>query len=231
MLYALYTFDCRLFTNSYVAFYADDSEFIWHGKASNAIVKRMQKSLYSAGKYFSNWKIKINEEKSQAILFPYNKSPKRVPTEKLMVQGREIIFPNTIKYLGIILDKKLTFKHHLHNACVNAINCGRSLFPLLNRKSKLNIKNKMLLYKICTRSILTYGCQIWKDCAKTHRRRLQVIQNKNFKIIYNLPNRFPTTALHRKSGQKTINDIINDMTLTFNDKCRRSNYVHLRNLI
>lgn len=231
LLYTLYTSDFKLSRENDVAFYADDSAFICHGKLSNAIVKRMQKAIVSASKYFTKWKIKVNECKSQAILFPYNKSPKRIPSAKLTVEGREIGFSDSIKYLGITLDQKLTFKKHIHNTCINAIRCGRGLYPLLHRRSKLNFKNKLLLYKMCIRPILTYGCQIWKDCAKTHKRRLQIIQNKNLKIIYNLPRRFSTTELHTKFRQKTIQTLINDLTLTFNDKCRRSNYAHLRSLI
>lgn len=230
ILYSLYTSDFKPPRGNDVAFYADDSAFISHGKVSNAIVKRMQKSLDSASKYFSKWKIKINESKSQAIMFPFNKSPKRIPNRSLMVNGDRILFSKTIKYLGINLDEKLTFKPHLEEASNKAIRCGRALFPLLNRKSKLNSKNKLLLYKMCIRPILTYGCQVWLKCAKTHKKRLQIIQNKNLKIIYNLPRRFSTVELHRKYKQKTIEIFIKDLTLSFNDRCRRSTYDHLRNL-
>lgn len=230
ILYSLYTPDFKPPRGNDVAFYADDSAFISHGKVSNAIVKRMQKSLDSASKYFSKWKIKINESKSQAIMFPFNKSPKRIPNRSLMVNGDRILFSKTIKYLGINLDEKLTFKPHLEEASNKAIRCGRALFPLLNRKSKLNSKNKLLLYKMCIRPILTYGCQVWLKCAKTHKKRLQIIQNKNLKIIYNLPRRFSTVELHRKYKQKTIEIFIKDLTLSFNDRCRRSTYDHLRNL-
>lgn len=231
LLYSLYTSDIRPSRESDIAFYADDSAFICQGKVSNAIVGRMQRALNSASKYFSKWKIKINEQKSQAILFPFNKSPKRQPTRKLMANGREIPFSKTIKYLGITLDEKLTFRQHIDSVCVSAVRCGRALFPLLNRKSKLDIRNKLMLYRMCIRPILTYGCQIWNDCAMTHRRKIQIIQNKNLKIIYNLPRRYPTAELHRKSKQKLIETFINDMTLTFNDKCRRSTYSHLRSLV
>ena len=106
LLYNLYISDFKIAAGNDVAFYADDSAFISHGKVSNAIVKRMQKTLVSASKYFTKWKIKINEEKSQAILFPYNKSPKRIPSLKLFLQGTEIVFSKSIKYLGITLDEK-----------------------------------------------------------------------------------------------------------------------------
>lgn len=230
-LYSLYISDFKPLRGNDVAFYADDSAFVSYGKVSNAIVKRMQKSLNSANKFFTKWKIKINEDKSQAIIFPFNNSRRRIPSRPFTVQGKLIPFSDSIKYLGVTLDRKLLFKKHLENTCLKAIKCGRSLYPLLNRKSKLNIKNKLLLYKMCIRPILTYACPVWENCAKSHRKKLQIIQNKNLKIIYNLPRRFPTRDLHMKSKQKTIDTAISEMTLTFKRKCRDSNYAHLRSLI
>lgn len=231
LLYSLYTSDFGLPANYDVAFYADDSAFICSGKVSNAIIKRMQTALSSAEEYFLNWKIKINKDKTQAILFPFNKSPKRNPSRVLSFQGHDIVLSKTIKYLGITLDQKLTFKEHVNDVSTKAIRCGRALYPLLNKKSQLNKKNKLLIYKLCIRPILTYGCQIWKNCAKTHRKQLQIIQNKNLKIIFNLSRRFSTRRLHSRYKQKTIDEFVDDLTLTFEDKCRRSNYAHLRNLV
>ena len=148
LLYSLYISDDKVPTGSNVAFYADDSAFISCGKVSNAIVKRMQKVLIHVNEYFTKWKIKINNEKTQAILFPFNKSPKRIPTIKMIINRTEIPLSNSIKYLGVTLDKKLTYKEHVGNICNKAIRCGRALYPLLNRKSKLNTKNKCLLYNL-----------------------------------------------------------------------------------
>ena len=49
-------------------------------------------------------------------------------------------------------------------------------FNLLNWKPSLNVKNKILLYRMCIRPIMTYGCHIWvTKCAKTHLKKLQII--------------------------------------------------------
>ena len=98
-----------------------------------------------------------------------------------------------------MLDKKLTLKQHIQRTYMKAIRCGRALFPLLNCKSSFNVKNKILLYRFCIRPIMMYGCQMWPTkCARTHLKKLQIIQNKNLKIIYNLHRRYPTIQLHRE---------------------------------
>lgn len=231
LLYSIYTSDYTLLKRHSAALYADDTAILSSGKVSNAIVKNMKASLVHVEKYFSKWKIKINEGKTQAIIFPFNKSPKRIPTINLTIQGSNVPLQNSIKYLGVILDKKLTFKEHISYISRKALRCGRALFPLLNRKSSLNVQNKILLYKMCIRPIMTYGCQVWsKLCAKTHFKKLQIIQNKNLKIIFNKNRRYSTRRLHIKFKQDTFENVVSNLTKRFEDRNRSSTYLTLRNL-
>lgn len=230
-LYLIYISDFKLRNNYTTALYADDTALITSGKVSNAITKNLGKSLSFAKKYFDKWKIRINDTKTQAIIFPFNKSPKRIPSINLTIQGTIIPLQDSIKYLGVILDKKLTFKHHIQQTCIKAIRCGRALFPLLNRKSSLNVKNKILLYRMCIRPIMTYGCQIWATkCAKTHLKKLQIIQNKNLKIIYNLHRRYPTIQLHRKYKEDMFLTVTSKITQRFEDRNRNSSFDIIRDL-
>ena len=123
--------------------------------------------LFARQKVLLKVKKKINDLKTQAILFPFNKSPKRIPSRRLAMQGTVIPRLDSVKYLEITLDTNLTFKQHILQTCLKAIKCGRALFPLMNQRSTLNIKSKTLLHKMCIRQILTYGYQVWSTkCAK-----------------------------------------------------------------
>ena len=59
------------------------------------------------------------------------------------------------------------------------------LYPLLNRKSEFNVKNKLLLYKVVIRPIFTYGCPAYREIGATHDKNLQILQNKALNLIYN----------------------------------------------
>ena len=72
---------------------------------------------------------------------------------------------------------------------------------------------------------------VWNNCAKTHKKRLQIVQNKNLKIIHNLPFHYSTSELNNQFNHKTIETVLDDFNFTFNEKCRRAMYAHLRNLI
>ena len=113
--------------------------------------------MIHAEKYFNKWKIKINQEKTQAMIFPFNKLPKRKPLTTFNIRETLIPMNQNVKYLGIFFDKYLTLKHHILQTHEKALKCDRALYSLLKRKSQWNSKNKLSLYKSCIRPIMTYG--------------------------------------------------------------------------
>jgi len=52
------------------------------------------------------------------------------------------------------------------------------LGPLLNRKSDLSVRKWVLLYKQLIHLMTDYACPVWSSAARTHVRRLQVLQSK-----------------------------------------------------
>jgi hypothetical protein len=83
------------------------------------------------------------------------------------------------------LAKKLTFASHTAKSIEKSEKAFRIVYSSLNRKSRLNSHNKLLLYKTSIRSILGYGVETWFPCANTQKKKLQIIQNKRLKIIMN----------------------------------------------
>ena len=52
------------------------------------------------------------------------------------------------------------------------------LGPLLNRKSDLSVRNGVLLYKQLIHPMMDYACPAWRSAARTHVRKLKVLQSK-----------------------------------------------------
>lgn len=159
-LYSIYTSDFVIPPYIQVAYYADDTALITSSKLTKTILKKMEKGFASCKKYFHKWKIKINSSKTQSIIFPFNNSPKRLPTRQIKFDNEFVDIQKDVKYLGVWLDKKLNFSKHIDETCKKSIRSLRSLWPMLNKRSTLNKKNKNLLYKSVIRPTLTYGCPI-----------------------------------------------------------------------
>jgi len=54
--------------------------------------------------------------------------------------------------------------------------------PLLNRKSDLSFRNGVLLYKQLIRPLIYYACPVWRSAARSHVRRLQVLQSNCLRL-------------------------------------------------
>lgn len=228
LLYSIYTSDFKAPSYMKTAYYADDTALITSSKLTSALLLKMEKGLLACNKYFHKWKIKINPIKTQAIIFPYNKSPKRIPRRELVFGNDRITVSNNVKYLGVVLDKKLIFKTHINEMCTKTIKCFKALWPLLNKRSLLNFKNKNLLYKSVIRPILTYACPIWYTAANSHLKKLQIIQNKCLKMINNKHWRYPTHRLHLETNYEKIIEFIARLNTNYFNKIESSTYPLIR---
>lgn len=217
-LYSLYTSDFKPPKYMKTAYYADDTALITSSKTTKSLLSKMEKGFAACDRYLYKWKIKINPIKTQTIVFPYNNSPKRIPNRDLSVGNERISIQNSVKYLGVVLDKKLNYAKHIEETCKKGLKTLKALWPILNKRSSLNLKNKNLIFKNVIRPTLTYACPIWYKAAKTHTKKLQIIQNKCLKIIYNKHWRYSTDLLHRHTGYEKINEFINRINTKYFDQ-------------
>lgn len=107
----------------------------------------------------------------------------------------------------------------------------RTLWPLLSKRSTLNLKNKNLIFKSVIRPTLTYASPIWYNAAKTHLKKLQIIQNKCLKIINNKNWRYSTLLLHYETGYELIIDFIKKLNHKYHESIQNSSSQMLRECI
>lgn len=82
--------------------------------------------------------------------------------------GKEIPQCESVKYLDIHLDKRLTWKKYIFTKRKQLNLLTSKMYWLLEKKSKLTLGNKMLIYKVITKPIWTYGMQLWEDFSPKH---------------------------------------------------------------
>lgn len=229
-LYSLYVSDLKFHSHTDSACYADDTAVYASANRTSTIVRRLQTSLNTVQEFFDKWRIKANPAKTQAIIFPFDGKRKRLPTIQLVLNGTQIEYSNSVTYLGVCLDRKLNFKEHIATLRNKANRSIAALYPIIGRRSILDQRNKLLVYKSVIRPILTYASIIWKAAAQSNRKQIQILQNKCLKIIMRLPRRYPTNELHSLTNVPTIADFTNKINEKFNDKCALSAYRLIREL-
>lgn len=125
-LYNLYTADIPTnLPNTRIYTYADDTAIATSSRQIDSSVEHLQNAINMVCEWMARWKIKINAAKSQPVIFTHRRA-----TTNIEIEIDEQILDRMEKKFNI-------------------------LSPFLGRKSKMNIKNKLLLYKQVIRPIAT----------------------------------------------------------------------------
>jgi hypothetical protein len=106
-----------------------------------------------------------------------------------------------------------------HYLCTLSIYALGKLFPLLARDSTLSLHNKLTLYKLMIRSILTYAGPVWSNTSQSNYRHLQILQSKCLRVIGDYPRRTPIPHLHSTLSLELIHTFIYRLTEKFFQNC------------
>ena len=124
--------------------------------------------------------ITINKDKTKYILFSYNKN---IKLPKIKIGNNVILETSVTKFLGIHIDKNLTFKHHINEISIKLSKTIGLLFKL-NKFLPHNILK--IIYQSIFQPYLNYGIEAWHATVKNHTNRIFILQKKAIRAINNL---------------------------------------------
>jgi hypothetical protein len=167
-------------------------------------------------KYCTRWRLKISVGKTIATIFT-----KRRPQypEQIHMEGLEIPWTNSVKYLGLHLTSTLNYTQHVKQRALKAIGNLITLFPLLARDSTLTMKIKLHLYKSIIRSTMTYAAPVWCAISDSTYQNLQTVQNKCLTVITHSTRGSPIHQLHHKTGVPYMQPHILHLASRFYSRC------------
>jgi hypothetical protein len=129
--------------------------------------------------------------------------------------------------LGLILDPKLKWKPHIEHSRNEGMGVMSTLYPLFNRRSPLSARTRLLLYNTLIRP---YASPTFPNAAHTHIKRLQVVQNKALKTIYNTPFYTNLTKLHANKNIPTLVEYIHKLTDKYYSKTDHNHNLLIKNI-
>jgi len=206
VLYLLYTADLPTSNYVKVSTFADDTAVLASHHDPTIASRYLQKHLNEIESWLSKWRIKANELKSGHITFTLRKLT--CPPVKL----NNITLPQhqTVKYLGLHLDRRLTWKQHIETKRKQIkLKCAQMNW-LIGTYSKLSLDCKVLLYKMILKPIWTYGIQLWGSACTSNIIKLERMQSKILRMIVNAPWYVRNTNIHRDLQIETVADTIKE---------------------
>ncbi|UYV76073.1 hypothetical protein LAZ67_13002412 [Cordylochernes scorpioides] len=137
--------------------YADDAATLVSAFNLDTIYLKLQEALVFVNIWCDEWRVKLNPQKTEAILFSDKRLKVKKPLEDLGYPDEPIKWKDSVRYLGVILDQHLTFQEHVQNRINLAKAAQHRLALFLGNKSKLSLHCKRTIYTSIIRPILTYG--------------------------------------------------------------------------
>jgi hypothetical protein len=218
LLYNIFTSDMPLPVNVKTAVFADDTLLYCTNENVELATLNVQEALNDLMSWFTKWRIAINPNKSEAKIFTLRRP---LDPQNLIILNEEIPWnppDQAIKYLGVYFDRKLNWKFHINRKINLAYGKLSKLFPLLNKKSSLSVKNGVLLYKSILRPLLLYACPVWGTASAGIMKKLQTFQNKILRIILKCPWYVRNTQIHKELGIMSIEDFVKNTSQKFFSK-------------
>jgi hypothetical protein len=95
---------------THLALSTDDTYIYATEKHEPRVLCKLQRGLTAVNSWCEGWNIKINEGKTQAIYFYRSVG---VPDGVLKLNGRDIASVKNVTYLGVIFDRRMTWRYHI----------------------------------------------------------------------------------------------------------------------
>ncbi|KAJ8911161.1 hypothetical protein NQ315_013015, partial [Exocentrus adspersus] len=174
-LFNIYTSDLPRTDRTSMSLYADDTVLAAQSTEAAMAGMYLQRATDELEEWCNRWKVAINADKSTGIIFTRRPTQKRA--HEVTINGEAIQWSNNVKYLGVHLDRTMTWGHHVAETIRKAKIARARLYPLLCGESRLNLRNKLLLIKSIIQPQLTYASTAWGNACKTHLKRIQAVEN------------------------------------------------------
>ncbi|XP_059051095.1 uncharacterized protein LOC131845944 [Achroia grisella] len=194
LLFNLYTCDLETSVSCFcnTLQYADDIALYLASDSLPGIVSGLNNALWYLHQWLEDHGLALSIPKCTAVVFTRKR---QIPPIHLSLNGQNIKTEDKVKFLGIILDSKLSGLHHLtyiSNKCESAINVLKALSGVRWGSHPYSQK---LLYNSIVRSHFDYGCFLLEPSNKIALAKLDRIQSRCLRLVLGAMKSSPNNAV------------------------------------
>lgn len=227
ILYIVFTSDLPTDQRLMTSTFADDTAILSTNKNPTLASMVLNEHLRMVETWLSNWRIKVNEQKCKHVTFSLR--PDTCPPVSL--NNIVIQQSNDVAYLGIHLDRRLTWRRHIEAKKTQINIKSSSLHWLINYRSRLSLEYKVLLYNTMIKPIWTYGVQLWGNASRTNIDVIQRSQSKILRTITGAPWYIRNENIHKDLDIPFIKDEITRLQINYKTRLEHHPNPLARNLV
>ena len=177
--------------------YADDLALLHSSGNWKDLEGTLSQDMSTLSAYFQTWMLKLNHTKTMTTAFHLNN---REAKRELKVYNNGTLLPfcPSPSYLGIKLDRLLTFRHHLVALCKKLSSCVTLLRRLVGSGWGANAKTLRIATLSLVYSTAEYCAPVW--CHRAHTCLIDSVLNDALCIVNGCLHPTPTDHLPVLSG-------------------------------
>lgn len=180
--------------------FADDFLALIKGKNKSVIEEVMQETVEKFLRIANDLNLKININKTKIMVF--NKSNYNM---KININNNLIENVKNYKYLGVILDKNLTFNRHI-NHLKSRVNDRLNMFKMINGiQVGSHPKTMLLVYEALITSLIMYGASVYGSCCNSLNKLLDTTYRKALRTATGCSRTTPNCTLAAIACKEPLN--------------------------
>ena len=160
--------------------FADDTNLLCSGKNLKTLRKTMNKELAYLFEWLCANRLSLNAGKTEFIIFRRNKLINEKFT--LRINQTTIRESTKIKYLGVYLDKNLSWEFHINELCKKLSSAVGMLYKMKNLCSTSTLKS---IYHSLFHSHLSYGISVWGLAKTSLTQKVIILQKRAVRVVGN----------------------------------------------
>ena len=184
LLFIIYMSDLPLcIENGHVTMYADDTSSSSCIKFTDDIISEVIPNMRSLMDWLRTNRLNLNKLKTEFMLSRTSANILKIgELLAIRIDGHTIKRVRKPEYLGIIIDEKLTWEHHIDYI---SLKIKRNTGILRRVKGDNPKRSLTLLYKTLVEPYLSYYNKTWGTCSSSSLDRLQALQNRAVRTVAN----------------------------------------------
>ena len=181
LLFLLYINDLPNISNK-LKFYlfADDTNIFFQSPNLDMIQKTVNRELKKLSLWLNANRLALNITKTNFVIFAAKNKPLKNVT--LTLNKKAIQQTEYVKYLGVLIDSRLTFSHHIASVSKKMSRVTGLMYRI---RGSVDNKTLNMIYHSLIYPHLLYGIPIWGNADDVHIDPLFKLQKKAVRLIAN----------------------------------------------
>ena len=159
--------------------FADDTSIYCTGSSLESACETLEIEMISICEWLNNNKLFLNVSKTNYMIM--TPSARELSDEiTIQLNGQKIERVTETKFLGVILDHKLTFKSHIDYISNKIAKC---IGIISKARRALSTYSLRMLYMALVQPYLFYCVEIWGHTYASYTKKLSILQKRLVRII------------------------------------------------